>query len=367
MLAALILAAGQAKRMGQVKACLPLADHSALGIIVKTYRDLGLNHILVISGYHAEVVEEKASELGVNYLRNKEPSLGMFSSVQAGLARLAQRADLEAAFIHPVDCPLIRPLTLKALKQRERTSVLLPSYQGQIGHPTLLPSQFFPAILKQPRDLDGGLKTALANLPKTTVPVADSYILLDMDTPEQYARLVKLSRQRSSLSLAEAETLLNLLKLPAKALRHARAVGLVACALAHALKLDHDLALVGGYLHDLAKGQPCHEQAGAKFLEDLGLPLLAWLIRDHRDLSLAEGAQVSEREVVYLADKYCFGSQFVTINERFGQKLELFAHDQAAQTAIKGRLSRALALEARLSRELGCAPASLAFDALKNI
>ena len=104
-----------------------------------------------------------------------------------------------------------------------------------------------------------------------------------------------------------------------------------------------------------------------RFLAELGLPVAAALVADHRDLSVPDAAQLTERELVYLADKYCHGREFVPLELRFGQKLDLYAADPAACAAIRGRLGRARALEARLAREMGRPPADIARQALEAL
>lgn len=130
--------------------------------------------------------------------------------------------------------------------------------------------------------------------------------------------------------------------------------------------LDPRLALAGGLLHDICKGQAQHETAGGELLQQLRLPVMARLVRDHRDLTLPAGEPVTERELVYLADKYCYGGSFVPLERRFGQKLEIFAQDGPACAAILGRLDRARMLESRLAREIHTEPAVLAQKVLER-
>jgi len=99
-------------------------------------------------------------------------------------------------------------------------------------------------------------------------------------------------------------------------------------------------------------------------LRALGLPAAARLVEEHRDLALADQASITEKELIYLADKYVCGDRPVTLQERFGRKLEQFSEDAEACGAIRGRLARAEALEARLRRETGVVPFELACDAL---
>lgn len=397
--AVIILAAGMASRMGAAKALLSLpllpgGGHcSALRGLVKQYREAGVQRAVIVSGFHAEVVEGEALALGLKTVRNPAAQQGMFSSVQVGVAALAQSGFDGYFFVQPVDIPLVRPLTLRALcaaaKQEEagrmaelavsntaaELPVIIPAFEGQEGHPPLVPMHLAPRIMAHTGQ--DGLRGALEGAPLRHVPVPDAMILEDMDTPDDYARLRYLALERHMLSPVEAESLLHLHNVPEKGLRHARAVGTVACCLAEALAhareiagyeagVDPRWALAGGLLHDICKGQPKHEAAAGELLRQMDLPGMARLVQDHRDLSLPGDEPITERELVYLADKYCYGGSFVPIERRFGNKLEAYAGDAAACEAIRGRLGRAKALEERLAREIGRDPALVAERALKR-
>lgn len=384
---AIILAAGMGRRMGKVKALLPLAllpgngQCSALAGLARLYRGCGIRNILVVSGFHAEAVEEEARSLGLPAARNRHPEDGMFSSVRTGLERLTAGGNAAAAFVQPADVPLVRPLTLAAMlaaygeegKGDGIPPVLVPSFEGREGHPPLIPAVHFPRILAHGGR--GGLRGALAALPGQTVPVADALMLEDMDTPDDHARLDRLACWRDSLRPAEALALLRLRQVPERGLRHAKAVGTVAAAFAAALThkrraAGHEagcrpwLALSGGLLHDIAKGQPKHEAAGGALLDGLGLPRMARLVCDHRDISLPPHEPITERELVYLADKYCRGGEFVPLDRRFGEKMFSVGSDAAARAAIAERLERARRMEARLAGETEQSPEDMARRAL---
>ena len=159
---AILLAAGQASRMGAVKALLPLpllsggAPCSALEGLVRCYRGAGMEDILLVSGFHAAEVEAAARGLGLTVVRNPRPEEGMFSSACAGLRAVPE--DCAACFMHPVDVPLVRSLTLVALLDASASesrpglpSVLIPTYEGKEGHPPLLPAACREHILAHAR------------------------------------------------------------------------------------------------------------------------------------------------------------------------------------------------------------------------
>ncbi|MBB5142068.1 DVU_1551 family NTP transferase [Desulfovibrio intestinalis] len=384
----LILAAGQASRMGKVKGLLPLplgeAGHecSALEGLACLFRSVGIEHISVVTGWHADSVELAAQDIGLAVVRNPRPEDGMFSSVCAGLRALADaNSALPQApvLVLPVDVPLVRPMTVQALLEAHEADsehVFVPVFAGAEGHPPLLPACHMEHILRHAQSNgENGLRGALEGLPVRRIPVADKLMLLDMDRPEDYENIRLLAQYRDVLLPDEAVELLHLHDVPEKGLRHGRAVGTVAAALARALQrarsarnthaakaaglapgltpeLVPDFALAGGLLHDICKGEKRHEAAAGRLLRSLHLPVMAHLVEDHRDLTLPAEQPITERELIFLADKYCYGSSYVPVRQRFEQKLEIFGSDAAE--AIKGRMARALTLEARLARELGC-------------
>jgi len=374
--AALILAAGFSTRMGQgFKPLLPLpfadGERNALESLVRLYAEAGIGRILVVVGQcrEAELAGE-AARLGLDHVQNPHAERGMFSSVCAGLEALG--ASGAGCFVHPADIPLVRLLTLRALlaeAEKYPDEVLVPCFQGEEGHPPLLPAVHLPAVRAWTGE--NGLRGALRRLSCRPVPLADKNILLDMDTDDDYAEARGRAGRRHFLEPDEAEEWLRLLAVGERGRAHGRAVGLVAKVFAVACNaagaaLDPRMAEAGGLLHDMCKGEARHERAAGEKLRALGLPAAARLVEEHRDLALADQAPITEKELIYLADKYVCGDRPVTLQERFGRKLEQFSEDAAACAAIRGRLARAEAMEARLRRETGVVPFALACDALQK-
>ncbi|MDR1659008.1 MAG: nucleotidyltransferase family protein [Desulfovibrio sp.] len=206
---AIILAAGRSSRMGGLKALLPLplfADGgacSALEALARLYRAAGLPDMLVVSGFHAEAVEDAARALSLAVARNAHPEQGMFSSVCAGLR--AAPPDCGAFFIHPADIPLVRPQTLRHLADMaieasrapgNSPAVLIPRHNGEEGHPPLLPAVFKKIVLSYQGE--DGLRAALSALPRRLVDTPDPCVLEDMDSPRDYTRLRRLALRRAT-------------------------------------------------------------------------------------------------------------------------------------------------------------------------
>lgn len=381
---ALILAGGFSSRMSSFKPLLSLplslpapvtVEPSALACVAQTYRTAGISQIMVVSGHRAEEVEAEARRLGLGTVRNPYPEQGMFSSVRVGLQALSTEQSF--CFVHPVDIPLVRPLTLHLLWQaRHPHCPSLPTFRGQEGHPLLLPVSLWAEAVQWTgeRGLQGWLHALPVSRGLQRVPVPDRLSLCDMDTDADYALLRALALRYPVLEPAECREMLVLHRVPERGLLHGRSVGLVAAALAARLREAHDhyasvlgteypdssLCLSGGLLHDICKGQPQHEQAAGILLRELYLPLMASVVEEHRDMQLADTEPVTEKELVYLADKYVQCHRAVSLEQRFGQKLQQYSHDAEAFQAIQGRLARAKAMEARLQKSLGESPESVA-------
>lgn len=168
----------------------------ALEILARNYRQAGINRLMLVSGFHHAETEILARELGLVCVRNEQPDKGMFSSVCAALGHLP---DCDGFFIQPVDVPLVRAKTLQTLLEiasADPKAVLLPIYGGEEGHPPLFPACYRDIILAH--DGQGGLAGLLPRLPLRRVDVDDHFILEDMDTREDHARLCHLAARTSN-------------------------------------------------------------------------------------------------------------------------------------------------------------------------
>ncbi len=365
---AVILAGGLSSRMGsRFKPLLTLAGVSALALVADTFRRAGVTDIVVATGHRALEVTAEATRVGIRAVHNPDYETGMFSTVKAGLA--AVPPDVSRVCLTPVDVPLFRPATVARLLDRlarhGAPPVVYPAFFGERGHPPCLSAAVLPAVLAHTGD--GGLRQALAPFAFEEVPVADANILADMDTPEDYAALRALAERRDIPTPAEAEALLAIEGVPPQGLAHGRGVAAVAVALARALeaageRLDIPLVKAAALLHDVAKGNPRHEEAGGRLLDALGFHRAAAIVAAHRDCEPAGDAPLTEREIVYLADKFVFGRWLVPVASRFGQKLELFGDDPEAAAAIVRRRENALRVLARVEARIG-AKAETVIDA----
>ncbi len=351
-IAAVVLAAGRAERMGECKPLLPLGRRSALEQVVFRLREGGVSSIRVVFGAWLEAGLE-AERLKCRAVENPDYDLGMFSSVQAGLRSLPK--GVEAVLIQPADIPLFRSRTVRSLLKafRRDGGALVPSFLGRTGHPLLLPASLIPEILSYGGD--GGLREFLrrSGAAVRRVSVADEGILRDMDHPEDYRALRDYEARGGIPTRAECLALLALAGTPEPVARHARRVASVSLEIGRALaplrRVNLSLLEAAALLHDLAKGRKRHEAVAARALRRWGFPSVAKVVATHTDLPKKAGL---EQRILYLADKLTNGERLESLDSREDRMLRRFS-DEEARKGARRRIGRARRIRARFERILG--------------
>jgi putative nucleotidyltransferase with HDIG domain len=310
----------------------------------------------------------------------------MFSSVLAGVRGLP--GDLDAFFVLPADCALVRPEVLRRLMQVQaetlvesptatgsstadpRRAVLHPTCCGRRGHPPLLPGYLGKKLLGA--DSSGDLRSFLnrhAGM-DVEVEVQDLTILMDMDTPKDYERLRRIAAildaaevgapRPSALTGDDAMYLLRLLDLPDRVVTHSQAVARVAVTLAEAIApqvdgLDIDLVRCGGLLHDMAKAARKHGLVGRILMENLGLQRLASVVGSHMVISpdQLDTPLPTEEQLVYLADKLVVDDRVSSLDERAASTLRKHAGDSEVARGVEARMGASLRIVQRMEALAG--------------
>ena len=187
----IILAAGTSKRMGRPKALLDLNGKTFIRAIVDNHTAAGIEQIVVVLGDHAEEIGNEIKPLNVITAYNKEYLSGQLSSVHAGIKAVEQFSP-DAILLHPVDHPLILPVTIKRLINsfiETETPIVVPVQQKRRGHPVIFASSLFPELLSAPQDI--GARFVVRNHPAeiTEVETGDPGIFMNIDTPEAYENI----------------------------------------------------------------------------------------------------------------------------------------------------------------------------------
>jgi molybdenum cofactor cytidylyltransferase len=368
--AALVLSAGFSERMGDFKPLMMLGGMTVLERVIRLFQSTGIIRIHVVVGHRAPELIPLIDRWGARSIMNPQYPSGMFASIVAGVDSIHKGTD--AFFVLPVDIPLVRPATLRTLMDASQAgagTICHPTFHKRRGHPPLIGRRHIEAIMGWRGQ--GGLKAALECCEEYAidVPVADEFILQDMDTPEDHRRLNKRLAGREILSTAECRALLlERLKVPPAAWAHGRTVAEQAIHIGKALvaagcNLNLDLIYAAALVHDMARGEPNHACHGGKLLRDLGLPLMAEIVETHMDLTVSEEDPIREAEVVFLADKLISEDRFVGLDARFLPRLNEHHADPLAQASIRSKLESARRSAARIEATTGRSFESLRCDA----
>ena len=193
--AAVILAAGMASRMGGAKQLLRLGEHTVLEHVLENVRTSGVGDIVLVLGHAAETIRKSIDAKNLNIVVNDAYREGMGSSLQTGVSALP--AEIDAAFIVLADQPFVQPGTLRLLMDRYRESnaqIVIPMYKGFRGNPVLLDRSVFPEVMALTGDI--GCRAIFGDHLQGIVKVAveDLGILLDVDSQEDFDRLEQYGR-----------------------------------------------------------------------------------------------------------------------------------------------------------------------------
>lgn len=189
MICAIVLAAGQSKRMGVQKLLLPFGGKTVISHIVDQLIESSVDEIYVVIGCQAERISSELSDRSVSLVNNHNYKSGMLSSVRCGLNAIPQQCKtvLVALGDQPSITSRLIDQMLQTFASTER-QILVPLYDNKRGHPIIFSSAYRDEILTQYDDigLRGLLRTHKDDI--FELPVQTPGVLSDMDYPEDYQR-----------------------------------------------------------------------------------------------------------------------------------------------------------------------------------
>ena len=192
MIWAVVLAAGESKRMGRPKQLLPYGASTILEIVLDKALASPVDGTLVVLGAAAERIAPLLSKRPVETVLNPDFRSGMLSSVRCGLRALPGSA--RAALIFLGDQPEVSPATARlVIEEYRRTArgIVLPVHRRRGGHPLLIDLKYRGEIGLLSAGI--GLRELLSRHPDDTlrIEVDDPGVSLDIDTPEDYDARIK--------------------------------------------------------------------------------------------------------------------------------------------------------------------------------
>jgi molybdenum cofactor cytidylyltransferase len=145
---AVVTAAGSAERFGGKKLLTPIDGQPLLDHTIRALLDGGVAEVIVVVGRDARAELERdvnaMLDPRVRPVENPDPSRGMFSSIQEGIAQ----AQGDTILVMPGDMPFVSPDTVRAViaTHAGRPAIVSPRYRGKRGHPVALPESLHDEI-----------------------------------------------------------------------------------------------------------------------------------------------------------------------------------------------------------------------------
>lgn len=194
--AGIVLAAGEGSRMGRTKQLLPFRGQTILECVVDSALASSLHRVIVVIGHRADAIEPLLKGRGVTTVLNPMFGKGQSTSLKAGLQAVTEETD--AVLFLLGDQPLITPATINLILSAYDASpspIVLPVFAGRRGNPVLFSRETFPRI--EALTEDRGARPLFEEYAHgiLTVPVSDSSIHFDIDTEEDYRRLLLMEQQ----------------------------------------------------------------------------------------------------------------------------------------------------------------------------
>ncbi|HET9913397.1 MAG TPA: selenium cofactor biosynthesis protein YqeC [Anaerolineales bacterium] len=196
--AGIILAAGESRRFGQPKQLLDWKGQPFVRAVAKTALEAGLSPVIVVTGANAEQVELAVKDLDVTVIRNEEWKSGQASSIRAGVRALTPKptpitgeGNAGAAIFLLADQPQVNTSILRALVEKHAKGlypIIAPMVMDRRANPVLFDQVTFPDLLLLEGDVGG--RAVFHRHRVEYLTWHDDRLLLDVDTPEMYQRLI---------------------------------------------------------------------------------------------------------------------------------------------------------------------------------
>lgn len=193
MLSAIVLAAGESKRMGRPKAILEFGASTFLETICARLREARMDEVIVVLGAHADEVMSAVRLPRARVVINREFSRGQLSSLHCGLGGVDERS--AGALVALVDHPLVAPSTYRGLRAAWESSpekIAVTRFMGRGGHPIIFPRALFSELMEAPPEV-GARAVLMRDAGRVRwIGFDDPGIVADIDSPEDYNKFVKI-------------------------------------------------------------------------------------------------------------------------------------------------------------------------------
>lgn len=189
MISAILLGAGESKRMGVDKLALPWRRETILEHCFKTLLRSEVKELVVVLSGRSKGVKNLFQGQKARIVLNPHSQKGMSSSIRKGLRAIGPRSD--GILIALGDQPFLKTRTINALVRvfdREKEGIVVPSFQGKTGHPVIFHKAYKKELMNLKGDVGGRSIIERHREDVRVVRVRSIGVVKDVDTLQDYEK-----------------------------------------------------------------------------------------------------------------------------------------------------------------------------------
>jgi CTP:molybdopterin cytidylyltransferase MocA len=185
MISCILLTAGESQRFGSPKAVAQIGSMKAIELLQEHLIKSVVDEIIIVTGANESLIKPYVfNHSKVRLVYNKDYKFGQTSSFQTGLSIVDKNT--EGFMLLPVDCPFVLTSTMDTLIrffEPNNAGILIPTYQGQRGHPPIFSSKSKKEIVSLPTEQ--GLNRLTSKYAPQLLEINDPGIVKTFNTPQE--------------------------------------------------------------------------------------------------------------------------------------------------------------------------------------
>jgi molybdenum cofactor cytidylyltransferase len=199
-ISAVLLAAGESRRLGTNKLLLDVGGESLIERMVDVLLQSQVDEVLVVMGFEAELVRQRLQGKPIRLVLNRHYREGMASSLRAGVRHVDPAA--HGVLIALADHPWLTSETVDRLTdtyRRASKGIVCPTYRGMRGHPVIFDVKRYGEALLSLRGDIGGRRLIEGHRDDLfEVPVDSPGVIRDIDRWEDYEIAKKMTAEKAA-------------------------------------------------------------------------------------------------------------------------------------------------------------------------
>lgn len=356
----LIVVAGLSSRMNDFKPLMKIENKPLIINAINSLRRCNIEDINIVVGYRGNDIEQYVKDQNVNVIyNNKYKSNFMYDSFKIGLDKIKDSCD--GVIFLPGDVGFVSKYTIDLLINeinKNKTKIVYPIYKNEVGHPPIISSKCFDYLLNYngKNGLRGGMDYFKMESKKIDTP--DRFILYDMDYKRDFYKVKYDFENREILSDKDCIYLLDYFNASKAIINHGKKVKEICEDLSKLINnrkniIDVNLVNAAAILHDIKRQEKKHSEVGANLLDSLGYKKIANVVRSHMKLEAHMKNLINENTILYYGDKLVEEDQFVGLDNRFKEKLNIYKDNQYINNNIIDRYEDALKIKSNIISIVG--------------